>query len=126
MSVASVMTWSETRISVRLRHKHSGAEGLHRPLLAGAGAAHHPSPVFISFTFPVHQLNPAFSLRALPSTVPGDLERWRLSLERLRWRRGLLLRWRSLRGDGLKTNTRNVSTSYESCLKVTAIHGFRG
>ena len=35
--------------------------------------------------------------------LPGDLERWRLSLDLLRCRRGLLLRWRSLRGDGLST-----------------------
>lgn len=41
--------------------------------------------------------------RGRNSSVPGDLERWRLSLERVRWWRGLLLRWRSLRGEGLKT-----------------------
>lgn len=43
--------------------------------------------------------------------LPGDFERWRLSLERLRWRRGLLLRWRSLRGEGLKTDATKMRTS---------------
>lgn len=57
--------------------------------------------------------------------VPGDLERWRLSLERLRWRRGLLLRWRSLRGEGLKT-TQTISNSpgLKGCFQESTGRGY--